>query len=158
MEAAVQSSKFRGLPFMPSWYHHHGLKMKVLGLPMKRESLSITNHAALVVIEQIRDAQANRDICWRIIWQINHSSSDDEAVTGYLEFTNEDLSIAFDLTEQAENLNQGNEDGCFTKQGKYFRFKNFLNIPCPGTGDNGDPNISIYLSKEIKDAIRQFIG
>jgi hypothetical protein len=42
-------------------------------------------------------------------------------------------------------------------QGFYIRWRNCLNIPCPGTGHDGDPNISVTLSDDIKEAVRQLL-
>lgn len=43
-------------------------------------------------------------------------------------------------------------------QGQFIRWKEFLNIPGPGTGHDGDPNISLQLSGEIVEAARSFLA
>jgi len=43
--------------------------------------------------------------------------------------------------------------GVAARQGFFLRFDEYLNIPGPGCGMDGDPNISIYLEHEIKDEI-----
>ena len=144
MQAEIQRNKFRGLPFLPSWYHHHGLKMQVREFHIRKGYLVIANNTASVIINR------NREITdYRVSWQIIHSMPDNEVATGFLTFSSNDLFIAFGLMNE-----NGLEQKC---EGKYFRFKNYLNIPYPGTGNNGDPNISIYLSNEIKEAVRKFI-
>jgi len=32
-----------------------------------------------------------------------------------------------------------------------------LNIPCPGTGHDGDPNVSVYIEESIQRAIEQLL-
>lgn len=44
-----------------------------------------------------------------------------------------------------------------TKQGAFIRYGNFLNIPSPGTGHDGDPNISILIDGPIRRAVRQLL-
>lgn len=41
--------------------------------------------------------------------------------------------------------------------GKFLRADEYLNIPGPGTGCNGDPNISIEIDDRMRDAVRNFI-
>ena len=38
-------------------------------------------------------------------------------------------------------------------QGKYIRLGKFLNIPCAGTGHDGDPNVSIVINPDMRDAV-----
>jgi len=150
MQTETQQKKFRGLPFLPSWYHHHGLKMQVREFCEEKGYLAIANNTAAVIIDRNRETTvSNADRNYHVSWQIIHWMSNDKT-TGELTFSEDDLSVAFRLTEKNSDLEQECE-------GKYFRFKNYLNIPCPGTGDDGDPNISIYLSREIKNAVRKFI-
>lgn len=40
----------------------------------------------------------------------------------------------------------------------FIRWQDYLNIPGPGTGHDGDPNISIKLTDEIKEAIRALLA
>ena len=46
---------------------------------------------------------------------------------------------------------------CFY-QGVFLRYEYFLNIPGPGTGNDGNPNISVELDDGIKNAVRQLLG
>lgn len=41
--------------------------------------------------------------------------------------------------------------------GKFFRFENFVNFPCPGTGFDGDPNFSFVLKEFMNEEIRCLI-
>lgn len=41
--------------------------------------------------------------------------------------------------------------------GIFIRRGDFLNLPCPGTGDMGDPNISIFLSSELRKKVEMFL-
>ncbi len=51
----------------------------------------------------------------------------------------------------------GRYGGNSAVQSKFIRWGNFLNIPCPGTGHDGDPNVSIYVTDEIREAVRKLL-
>lgn len=137
----------------PIWWHHHGSKMRVVYRDSAdhRPKLFLEASAASVGIS--RDSARYRSPLWRVKWTVGFGhgfSSGDISVTG------EELRAAFGLSE---------ESGCFgdwlierygadsAEQGKYIRWGCFLNIPCPGTGHDGDPNVSIELDDTIKEAV-----
>lgn len=134
----------------PEWWHHHGTKMRVSF--KDASAVSISGSAAFL---RIWRAYPNSPAPWRVEWQIIHSQT--TKIEGSICFSNEDLQNAFDVTSTAPNR----EDEWLTKvyqasfgrQGKYIREDDFLNIPCPGTGHDGDPNISIQLDDEIREAV-----
>lgn len=43
------------------------------------------------------------------------------------------------------------------RSGYFLRADDFLNIPCPGTGRDGDPNISIEIDVAMRDAVQEFL-
>lgn len=47
--------------------------------------------------------------------------------------------------------------GAFASQKFFFRVGRFLNIPGPGIGHDGDPNISIELSDHLVEPVSQFV-
>ncbi len=39
--------------------------------------------------------------------------------------------------------------------GAYFRVGKYLNIPNPGIAYSGDPNLSVYITQEMKGALQE---
>jgi len=48
--------------------------------------------------------------------------------------------------------------GTVAAQGEFFRCGSYLNIPHPGTGYQGDPNLSILLDYSIRLAVMQLLS
>ena len=42
--------------------------------------------------------------------------------------------------------------------GKFVRFHNYLNIPGRGEGQDGDANLSVYLSESIQEAVKDMLA
>lgn len=47
--------------------------------------------------------------------------------------------------------------GTTADQGRFIRYNRFLNIPGPGTGHDGDSNISVEIRSEMQDAVAAFL-
>ena len=133
----------------PIWCHHHGWKMKVVEFNKKEKRVSIAGSAAKLVIET---GGENSDV-WNVRWEIFQSSGKD---LGCREFKTCELAAAFGLTEDSGDYGQWVIDqfGAHSaEQGKYIRWKHFLNIPCPGSGHDGDPNVSIHIDDEMRSTV-----
>ena len=143
---------------MPNWCNSHCHKMEVEQLDQQNGMLVISGSAAKVIIRKasLVYSEANG---WFVDWEVIHSRS--EKATGRVFFTSDDLKAAFNLSESSGECGDwlikrfGAESA---EQGKYIRWKNFLNIPCPGTGNDGDPNISIELGNKIENAVQQLLS
>ena len=142
------------------WWHYHGLKMHVRQLDRESKRLDIAGSAAKAVIRRTSlvypDAKG-----WLVDWEVIQSCPYDEVVRGRRQFNEDELAAAFGLTDNPGKHGQWLLErfgGDSAEQGQYIRSGNFLNIPCPGTGHDGDPNVSIYLDEEIKEAVRQLLG
>jgi hypothetical protein len=101
---------------------------------------------------------ARADAPWTLIWEIRHSPK--EKVTGTVIFTTEDVRQAFGLTDNRpdeENWLLERFGGQVASQGHYIRYGPYLNIPAPGTGHDGDPNISIKIDQKIRRAVARLI-
>lgn len=118
---------------------------------------------------------AGRD--WLVDWELLHRLHNQERARGRVCFSNEDLQIAFASGKPADLSGDLSEiaiaaDGLYVRmtaylrktygaefadQGKYIRLGSFLNIPCPGSGRDGDPNISIFLYEELSEAVRKLL-
>ncbi len=139
---------------LPDWCHHHCGKMKVdrLDVDAKERRFVIKASAVKVTIFRANDCE------WFVNWEITHDLN--MKSFGRTLLTNLDLARAFCIDEGSHESGKGlleRYGGESAKQGCYIRWKNFLNIPCPGTGDDGDPNVSIEISEEIREAVKQLL-
>lgn len=131
----------------PIWWHHHGGKMKLLAVGLLNDILIIQASAAELVIRKRRTA-------WAVEWKIIQSQ--DEQTRGRAIFSNQELMAAFGATASMESHSEWliqNHGGTVASQGKFIRYQEWLNIPCPGTGHDGDPNVSIGLDGKIEKAV-----
>ena len=160
----MQPAIIRGVPKMksgfPAWWHHHGIKMKIVEMRQPERFLVIAGSAAEVTIEPAWQPLTDGE-GWVVSWKITHHVAYNETTHGRRHFDNDELGAAFGLNQKSDYserwiLDQYGADSA--EQGKYIRWKDFLNIPCPGTGHDGDPNISIEITEEIRTAVRTLIG
>jgi len=140
---------------VPTWCHHHGSKMRVEEFDKTFRSLRLAGSAArLTIIPWSGDIQK-----WLVVWEVIQSSS--EKAVGSVVFSSDDLRSAFGLSDESTEFSLWLIDlygGDSARQGKYIRWKEFLNIPCPGTGHDGDPNVSIHIDGEMANAVRSLLG
>lgn len=145
--------------YFPIWCHHHGSKMRVEQLDQQNRVLVISGSAAKVTIRKASSVYPNAK-GWFVDWEVVQYQPYEEGVRGRSHFNDEDVAAAFGLSESGKFgewlIKQFGADSA--SQGKYIRWRNFLNIPCPGTGHDGDPNVSIHLDEEIQNAVRQLLG
>lgn len=139
---------------VPRWHHHHSSKLLInKAKSVQGNSLILESNAVRVTIQ--RDVQ-NKG--WQIDYEIKHPSN--SWSTGRVCMMSEDLRTAFKLSDDcAAAWGQTILDehgGSVAHQGKYIRFGRYLNIPGPGTGHDGDPNVSIYLDDEVIAAVGRF--
>ena len=132
----------------PIWWHHHGSKMKIAAQGRCNDLLLLQGSAAELLIKK---HQTNWLVTWKII------QGPQTIISGAAIFPNKELLAAFGghydtPSHSAWLINR--YGGSAAHQGLFIRFQNWLNIPCPGTGNDGDPNISIELGTEmLKSAI-----
>ena len=158
MKASVQKDPNIRLHF-PVWYHGHGLRMRVEQLDRQNRILIISGSAAKVVIRKASLVHPNAQ-GWFVDWEVVQFAPYKEGVRGRTHFYDKELMAAFGTSNDSgwsgdRLIKEFGADSA--EQGKYIRWKNFLNIPCPGTGNDGDPNVSIYLDEEIQKAVRQLL-
>ena len=159
MKTAVQRRDPEIRWYFPIWCHHHGSKMRVEQLDQQNHILVISGSAAKVTIRKASSVYPDAK-GWFVDWKVVQYKPYDEGACGRSQFNDEDISAAFGLSESSGKfgewlIKQFGADSA--EQGKYIRWKNFLNIPCPGTGHDGDPNVSIHLDEEIQNAVRQLL-
>ncbi len=153
MKTAVQKKDPEIRWYFPIWHHHHSSKMKVRRFDQNWRILVIAGSAASVRITRVATTV---DEGWYVDWEVVHSQQC--KANGRVIFTSDELQAAFGLSDNSGTYGDwlisrfGAESA---EQGKYIRWKDFLNIPCPGTGHDGDPNVSIEINEEIKRAVQQ---
>jgi hypothetical protein len=132
----------------PEWWNYNGAKMVLRSERSTEWSCVIANAAAEVIV--VRNPLTG----WEIDWEIKFewpSFAKGQVNLGYYE-----LRGAFGL----ENEVPGDSEWLVLRygansviHGKYIRFERWLNIPGPGTGDDGDPNVSIEIDETILMAV-----
>jgi len=137
---------------IPIWCHHHAPKMKLVAIGIHNDMLLIKegNIAEVLITRQ--------GTGWLVTWKINHGGED--IISGKVHFSDDILERAFNLLDIVPNnaLHLIERFGGTTAAtGKFIRWKDYLNIPGPGTGCNDDPNVSIKIDDEIRNAVKQLI-
>lgn len=143
----------------PHWFHPYGSLMRVKAHHTRGYSISLADpHKRVEVL--IKKASTINPVAegWQIKWKIRHGTElFVEADHGTRHFSDFALEAAFGLvnyTGAGEEHFAKRYDADCAIPGMFIRKGNFLNIPGPGTGKDGDPNVSVYLTDEVKDAIR----
>lgn len=138
----------------PIWWHTHGDKMALVKSDCYRYILIESNAARLSITGS---TSAGR---WMVCWGLTHFSGHDE-VEGIIAIDNSDLRGIFGLENYVDSESQWlieRYGGSAARQGVFIRYKDFLNIPCPGTGNDGDPNISIKISKDMRNSVIRMLS
>lgn len=142
----------------PKWWHHHGMKIGVQKVDREMRTVVLKASAAQLTISPFKTTTVKGR--WLVEWEVVQSMN--EKVKGSIIFSREEIETAFGLSQKVpERWDQWliqQYDAHFAHQGKYIRRGNYLNIPCPGTGHDGDPNISIKLSEQICSAVQNILG
>jgi len=136
----------------PVWWHAHGDKL--LGeFDREKRTLVLKSKAAEVTISPA--AVLSRDLAgrWLCAWEVRQSKN--ESIRGQVLLTRQDLLAMFCGQPHPESNPDllGSYGGAAGRQGYFIRHEGFLNIPCPGTGHDGDPNVSI----EVRDTMTSYV-
>lgn len=142
----------------PVWYHHHGRKMMLQENESDRDKVVIKGSAAELNITHLEELDYRGRERWNVEWMVGQSP--EEKVQGSRVFSERELLSAFgfeNTTDPCSVWMIQRYGGSTASQGKFIRFDNYLNIPHPGTGHDGDPNVSIELDDEIKEAVKKLL-
>ena len=145
--------------YHPDWCHHHGAKMVVVSLDPLNEILVIAGSAAKVTIQKASCVFPGKQ-GWFVDWEVVQCRPLEEGARGRVLFSDADLAAAFGLSDRSGKFGGwliARYGADVAEQGKYIRWQQFLNIPCPGTGHDGDPNVSIHIDGKIRDAVCQLL-
>jgi hypothetical protein len=135
----------------PKWWHPHGIKM-IMPKRQKRGHLIMESGAAHLEISKNSGGGCTAD------WKIRHTMS--SVVNGSIFMTEKEFKQAFGISEQTDEFGDdilAEYGGSSARAGVFIRYQDWLNLPCPGTGHDGDPNISLKLTEEIKKEAKSFI-
>lgn len=144
MEEKVPEFGEKGCPI---WWHHHGVKINIVAQGLCNDLLLLQGSAAELLIQRYQTR-------WLLTWKIIHGPK--TAVSGVVIFPDNELLAAFGRyysTPKHSTWLIDRYGGTAAYQGLFIRYQNWLNIPCPGTGNDGDPNLSIELDEKITQAI-----
>lgn len=144
----------------PRWWHLHGNKMRVSEKEEDRTNkrLVIKGSAAQVVITRREDVKDRKE--WLVDYQVTHYVNTDFA-QARVSMGERELAAAFGINETdsgeypADILERFGGDSA--SQGTYIRYRKYLNIPGPGTGHDGDPNVSIEIDDEMKLGVSKLL-
>ena len=155
----------------PVWWHGHGTKMQVEMLDLEERRLVLSGSAAKVTVTKSSSIDPEYQRHWMVNWNVIQSVPDKEGAQGGVLFSRGELAAAFMLTNDPEDSAFGNArypsygewvvddfGGDSAAQGRFIRWGEFLNIPCPGTGHDGDPNVSVLVDEAMKEAIRSLLA
>ena len=137
-------------PEKPDWFHPNGSRMELHGFkeaPTAEAFVLIKNEHAEVKIVPCGGIRS----LWNVSWTIKHLTSNTSHHSGDSSGTRvmNSLFLHDAFCANAEKDHATIQGG--TRSG------DFLNFPCQGTGENGDPNISILLNHRIKWAVDRMI-
>ena len=144
------------VPIVPVWWNDHGSNViikehsKGMGVP-----LIVGSDATSLGIHY--SGAGHR---WFVDWKVCHGPESN--VSGRIVLQTDELESAFGISSESgifgDDLLQS-FGGDSAAPAKWIRWRDCLNIPCPGTGIDGDPNISInLLDNEIRNAVRRLIA
>lgn len=140
----------------PIWWHHHGYKLMVTNCDIPNRCVVFATNTTSIRFTQ---RAMTVDEGWFVDWMIRYGQQDQ--MNGRIVLLTRDLLIAFDLEvpkeAEADSVLTRRFDADVARQGRYIRTGPFLNIPGPGTGCDGDPNMSIYLEKSIRVAMDKLL-
>ena len=138
----------------PTWWNTHGFQMGVRELDTKRHKLVIKGTAASLTISPSEYGN------WYLDWEIKHSI--ETQVNGRIQLDKEGIEAAFRLSNSKGRwggVDLAKRFGADSAEyGHYIRKEEYLNIPGPGIGFIGDPNISIHLDEDVKGAVADLLG
>lgn len=148
----MTAKAFRGP--CPRWQVYKGHTLKLVSSNSKSVRLAGTTTSLTITA-----AGSDRPDHWAVSWKIKHDCGE---VEGFVYMNDEELQRAFDMINGLGTFGQALAERTSTRvdaaeQGKFVRVGSFLNIPHPGTGLQGDPNISIEIDDDMRLAVLRLV-
>lgn len=143
----------------PHWFHQRGLKVRLdIEKSVRGLQVVISASAAILSIVQKWTSSDHSAPTILLSWEIHHSR--EEMTLGTRVVSEVDLRAMFDCAQSTDGSDPStcyewaqHYEGDVGRPGKFLRIKNYLNIPGPGIGRDGDPNISIEIDDEMRRAV-----
>lgn len=165
--------------FFPVWWHHHGSKIPSRPTAVTENSLTWQASAAYLTLTWVECEPTQphspefplRHYCWWLEYQIIWGGC--ERVKAVIRPCTETLRVMFGLqrhfTDRFDIIlaNQIIQQygGTTAKQGRFIRWDSdtqpgvsHVNIPHPGFGHDGDPNLSVAVDDEMRQVVAKFIA
>lgn len=157
-------AKLRLVSETPGWWNPRGHKMGIgtSGTMLTGQKADLTLRPKKGISLAVRINQVFSRDKYTLGWHVNHKGGFDPAYTaGGIELNSKEIRRMFCLAEGVEEKDQWMTKqyrGTAAVQGKFLRQDRYLNIPGPGTGQDGDANVSIFVSDEIMKAVRDLLA
>lgn len=139
------------LAYIPDWWNADGFEISIestgrsLNFQILETRFSIVRYSS----------DTGDNACWSLQW---HKKMVHGVVTGNIQTTTATLRQAFRLDDEPRPSMVAGAPCTCMQAGVFFRFDGFLNIPAPGWPLPCDPNVSIFVTDEISNAVREYIG
>lgn len=136
----------------PKWWNKDGHEVRLINSGESNKTFSLeTSHINLTAKKVV-------DGTWIVTWEKTYDDGSDSMISGRIRLLAEDVKSAFGLagSDSIEDVDFAQRFGAdCARIGFFIRKGDFLNLPDPGTGESKDPNVSIFLTPEIKKAVRK---
>jgi len=139
----------------PVWWHPNGMRMRPLS-DLQRHSLQIVSDRATLTISPDKEPHKHR--VWVLAFEINRVTA--FSLKTQLKIPEKTLCLAFALRDDPDSSDEwltGHYGADSAIPGYYIRSGDYLNIPGPGTGRDGDSNLSILLDNDIRALLEQLL-
>lgn len=144
----------------PKWWNSHGFKLRVIEVGEDFVKIGSPNPGVVDLLIRKGKVPKEAEVVFFVDYSIRYAKY--ESVSASHIMQREVLMAAFGLAgstgwpdEQYMIRDYGITTG---NVGRFVRYKDYLNIPAIGTGYDGNPNLSIFLSEQIKEAVRKLIS
>lgn len=142
----------------PQWWNYGGREMRVDAEASNDRMIVLRGEKAWVKILFLEKEAT--PFCFRIEWELTHWSG---TTSGNVKMMAESLMVAFALAPRKPYppMNptldlmckaDAGEFGCFVRKDRW------LNIPNPGTGHHCDPNLSVFVTDEVQEAVQKILS
>ena len=142
----------------PDWYHWHGDRIRVKSLDKTSRVLILGSNTASLIIRK----RTKKEEQWFVEWKIIQARTEGLKINGRMIFSTSQIMAAFGLVEYSDDLIDwwliNRYGGDCAVQRCFIRYEFYLNIPGPGTGADGDPNISILIDEDIQNAVQNLLA
>lgn len=146
----------------PHWFNSHGVKMGVMNLAEKESKLTLASSAASLVIDLYSRSQDTYRLKWHVMFTVNSWAAGQIIVSQKMlraMFGLSDIQPYYrDYDPHAQDwLKKNRLRATSVWPNLYIRSGGHLNIPCAGSGDDGNPNLSVFIHQEIKEAVGKLL-